>query len=326
MNGVQVLYSIYFTIALTLLIALIRLLKEDDAKLPYLFNVRVLLYVLILLVGNIATTLMAVKLTEKYLTDQSGPAWFWVSFLGVFGFEAIVKNINITMFKTGVLTINDWIDKAMGSAVESIKQKEVEDKDSEVIVAKPGIDFRYKALCLDLLVDIESSETAKITETQKLKCCVDRLNEISTTINSDGEVLNFKDDSGNFSEIQKGKFRTVFQHKKKNDVFDRKLTYTLLNSFMGAEEESWSLQFETPTKEYTLRLILPADRIMDSFRFYRILHLTHEIDHKSDVEELFQDGRPHLFVAINNLRYKEAFRLSWRWRKRPVKNADGVKQ
>ncbi len=46
-------------------------------------------------------------------------------FFGVFGFETILKNTNITMFDRGVLTIQDWIKKALdAAAAAAIDQEE----------------------------------------------------------------------------------------------------------------------------------------------------------------------------------------------------------
>ena len=47
------------------------------------------------------------------------PVWFWSAFIGVFGFEILLKNINITFADKGVLSINDWISKAREMAVGS---------------------------------------------------------------------------------------------------------------------------------------------------------------------------------------------------------------
>jgi hypothetical protein len=307
-------YAIYFSVGLTLLIALIRLFTERGVKVQYLFNLHVFLYLLILLVGNIATTLLAVKLTQDFFSHLSGPNWFWISFLGVFGFEAIIKNINITIFKTGVLTINDWIERALDTAVNSVRQSEkIQDDDAELVIAKPGSDFRFKILSMEIVIDIEKPEFTKIKETQKLRCCVDRLNEIATQVNSDGIVQKFEDTSGNVRVVQKGKFRTVFPPKKKGDVFERKLTYELTNSFMNEEEESWSIEFETPTRNYMLTVILPDNKILRGYKFHRILHLTHEIDHKGNVAEGDENGRAKLNISMDNLLYKETFILSWRW-------------
>jgi hypothetical protein len=43
--------------------------------------------------------------------------WFWYAFLGVFAFEALLQNINITFVDRGVLSLRDWISKARDNAV-----------------------------------------------------------------------------------------------------------------------------------------------------------------------------------------------------------------
>ena len=51
--------------------------------------------------------------------------YFLSACFGVFGFEVVLKNTNITMFDKGVLTIQNWIDKAKNAAVaEAIKTQE----------------------------------------------------------------------------------------------------------------------------------------------------------------------------------------------------------
>lgn len=43
--------------------------------------------------------------------------WFWFAFVGVFGFEVLLQNINLTFADKGVLTISDWINEARDPAV-----------------------------------------------------------------------------------------------------------------------------------------------------------------------------------------------------------------
>jgi hypothetical protein len=43
--------------------------------------------------------------------------WFWYAFLGVFGFEVLLQNINVTFLNRGLLSISDWISKARDSTV-----------------------------------------------------------------------------------------------------------------------------------------------------------------------------------------------------------------
>ncbi len=47
------------------------------------------------------------------LPESLKPYYFlFAPFFGVFGFETVLKNTNITMFDKGVLTIQTWIEKA----------------------------------------------------------------------------------------------------------------------------------------------------------------------------------------------------------------------
>jgi hypothetical protein len=100
--------------AFSVLIALIEITSKSKARFRDLLNTRFVLYVLILVLGNALTTLAASAL--PVLTTKIPPA-FWDSMIGVFGFEAVLQNINLTFSDKGVLTIHDWINKARDSAV-----------------------------------------------------------------------------------------------------------------------------------------------------------------------------------------------------------------
>jgi hypothetical protein len=148
------------------------------------------LYLLVLLVGNVATTLLAAATTGKFFVDtatstsantaQTLPSatvagndqstekglpatpteptssdkktsngsktsksqatkplvlrfpWFWYAFLGVFGFEALLQNINVTFFGQGVLAISDWINKARDGAVAAAIESQTNTADQGV--------------------------------------------------------------------------------------------------------------------------------------------------------------------------------------------------
>lgn len=88
-------------------------------------------YWVILAFGNTVTTLLA-SLSVTKLPSSLADFYFLLSaFFGLFGFQTILKNTNITMFDKGVLTIQDWIDKALNAAAaaaidrqEMLKQQE----------------------------------------------------------------------------------------------------------------------------------------------------------------------------------------------------------
>ena len=66
------------------------------------------------------------------------PFYFLLApFFGVFAFEAILKNTNITMFDKGVLTIQNWIEKALSSAAAAaIDQEENFKQDEESLLVE----------------------------------------------------------------------------------------------------------------------------------------------------------------------------------------------
>jgi hypothetical protein len=140
----------------SVLIGLVEIPSRSKAKFVNCFNASFLLYLVILIIGNTATTLLVGATTATALpagpdpaarardaspsgprpgeatpADDPAPAardaaptasrlpypWFFFAFLGVFGFEAVLQNMNITFFNKGVLSINDWISKARDNAV-----------------------------------------------------------------------------------------------------------------------------------------------------------------------------------------------------------------
>lgn len=82
------------------------------------------IYFIIIAIGNTFSTFLAATITETQIPNVA-PAWFWYAFLGVFGFEAILKNVNLTFSDFGVLSINDWINKAKDMAIADAVEADV---------------------------------------------------------------------------------------------------------------------------------------------------------------------------------------------------------
>lgn len=157
----------------SILICIIEVKRGSAATYKSCIKGSTVLYLIILMAGNIATTSVAAQTTAKFFRDtatnaRSSPVktsavagensqsaienssttetkpthtngnvsnsntpgrpqaaqslvlripWFWYAFLGVFAFEALLQNINLTLFSRGVLSINDWISKARENAV-----------------------------------------------------------------------------------------------------------------------------------------------------------------------------------------------------------------
>jgi hypothetical protein len=126
-------------LALSLLICLIEAPNRSKVRLRACIGLAFLLYLLIFIVGNTFTTLVASTL----LTDRMPSSWaalkawfpFFYAFFGVFAFQGIVSNTNVTFFGKGVLTIEDWISKAREDVVGKAVEKDVQLKHRTALAA-----------------------------------------------------------------------------------------------------------------------------------------------------------------------------------------------
>jgi hypothetical protein len=106
--------GVLISVAFSLLLALIEIPHSSRASIGSSITGYFVLYVLVLILGNTGTTLLASGVLPE---DLPGPRYFWYAFVGVFGFQIVLKNVNLTVFDKGVLTVEDWITKARDRAV-----------------------------------------------------------------------------------------------------------------------------------------------------------------------------------------------------------------
>lgn len=120
----ELLLALLIALALSLLIACIEIPTKSKASLRSCLGIQSAIYCLVLAVGNAATTILAMIFFGK-LPDGLWPyAFFLCAFFGVFAFETILKKTNVTMFDQGVLTIQDWIEKALNGAIGAAVERE----------------------------------------------------------------------------------------------------------------------------------------------------------------------------------------------------------
>ena len=102
----------------TVIIVSVEMIGGSKVNFKYLFTVSFFLYLFLMTIGNLFSTLMATTLVkdQEFFKDF---APYWAAFLGVFGFEIIIQKINLTFWDQGVLTISAWINKAKDSAIAS---------------------------------------------------------------------------------------------------------------------------------------------------------------------------------------------------------------
>ncbi|MBC6426955.1 MAG: hypothetical protein GDA51_10935 [Ekhidna sp.] len=182
----DVIVAIIASSILTILLALIQI--SADSKSPDIRGTLTLsfaFYILVMMIGNIITTLLSVSIVDNYMTKKDdtneinqlfliGPIWIWYSFFGVFGFEAIIQKINITFFNQGVLSINDWLTKAKRAATAAALEKVVE------------LSFEHTQKLAKQLA--ETKDTSDIHTFALVKLGDDKYNEVMSLINGNPNI------------------------------------------------------------------------------------------------------------------------------------------
>ncbi len=88
-------------------------------------------YVLILALGNAFTTLLAASFFEDMVPNGFPPV-VWYLVLGVFGFEMVLKRINVTFSGVGVLSLSEWITKAKEAAIADLVEAGIDENQAKV--------------------------------------------------------------------------------------------------------------------------------------------------------------------------------------------------
>ncbi len=110
------------------MVALVEIPSRAKTNLASCFVAPSLTYVLVLCFGNVITTILAALAVVK-MPASLAPYYFLLApFFGVFGFETVLKNTNITMFDKGVLTIQTWIEKALEAAAAIDKRDDAKEE------------------------------------------------------------------------------------------------------------------------------------------------------------------------------------------------------
>jgi hypothetical protein len=114
------------SVLLSVLIVIIELSKPAKSSPWGILRFYSLLYLVVVIVGNLFTTYSA--MTYFNTLPDTLPKGFVYAFMGVFGFEGILKNISVTLFGSLKLSINDYIsgikDRAIADVIESFALKQ----------------------------------------------------------------------------------------------------------------------------------------------------------------------------------------------------------
>lgn len=141
MDAAVVVSALALAALFTALVVAIGLVSESGSRFRATLCVESGLYLAIYLVGNSFGTFLALFQAPDILSEILGNPgtpiaqasalnnWgvpFLSAFLGVFAFQVVLSNTNITFFGKGVLTIDDWINKAKNAAVAKSADREDE--------------------------------------------------------------------------------------------------------------------------------------------------------------------------------------------------------
>lgn len=114
-------WAIAIAVALSLVLAYIEITSEAKKPFRSCLVPQSFFYAVILTFGNVVTTLLSAAVVSRLSPSLAPFHFIFTAFIGVFAFQSILKNMNVTILDKGVLTIQDWIDKAKtGAAAASI--------------------------------------------------------------------------------------------------------------------------------------------------------------------------------------------------------------
>ncbi len=119
----------------TVIIVGIEVIGKTKASLRACFNFNTFLYLAILFSGNVvAATVFLIPHAENAVHDNFASGYALLAgFVGVFSFQGVLSNTNITVFNKGILTIADWIGKAADNSIALSLEKDVRMKDEQAM-------------------------------------------------------------------------------------------------------------------------------------------------------------------------------------------------
>lgn len=118
---------VLFACSLSILLSLIEVSYKSQISgqtsqkiiptLQMFYGIWFFLYTIILMICNSATTIFVCTIISSDNNNFKEFGWFWSPFIGVFAFEAVIKNINVSFSDIDLLSIHDWIRKGRDQAV-----------------------------------------------------------------------------------------------------------------------------------------------------------------------------------------------------------------
>lgn len=123
-------YSLLLSTALSCVIGYIEISNSSEQHGRVVFCTNFFIYLFLISLGNAATTLLVPSVMDPATLPTSTPdlTWVWHAGIGVFGFSAVLRNSDVKLFKRGVLSFSEWLEKARDNATASVIKRAVDDE------------------------------------------------------------------------------------------------------------------------------------------------------------------------------------------------------
>jgi hypothetical protein len=118
--------AVLFSAIFSVLAGIIDLQFRSKVEVASCFGKSALLYVALAGCFNSLTAALACGLLKDRIPGGPWLAPFYYALFGVFAFEAVLSNTNITIYQKAVLAFEDWMDKARQPAVEAARVNQLE--------------------------------------------------------------------------------------------------------------------------------------------------------------------------------------------------------
>lgn len=127
----DLLYAVLLTLPLSVVFVILEIGMAARSSLAQTIRPAAGLYLLLVMVGNAVTTLLAAASIDAQDLPHIAPPFLWWALLGVFAGKAILQNVNLSFAKYDVLTIHEWIVAARGLAVADAVERETRQKEND---------------------------------------------------------------------------------------------------------------------------------------------------------------------------------------------------
>ena len=118
------------SIGLSLVLTYVELASESGENGRALFCFDAFAYLILVTIGNGLLTYLAPDALPDGFVDESAapapPAWVWYTLTGVFGFNAVLRNLDIKVLSQSFLSFNEALQKARDNATEAIVERAVD--------------------------------------------------------------------------------------------------------------------------------------------------------------------------------------------------------